>query len=61
MKYIKNHANDINILLNPNPIINGSFPNFDLENLDLTTILLQTGYLTIKNEDYIMVNYQSTP
>ncbi|KZX12038.1 ATP-binding protein [Methanobrevibacter curvatus] len=27
------------------------FPNFDLENLDFTTVLLQTGYLTIKEEE----------
>jgi hypothetical protein len=28
----------------------GSFPNFDVNNLDLKTILLQSGYLTIKKK-----------
>jgi hypothetical protein len=29
------------------------FPSYELENLDFTTILLQTGYLTIKEERYL--------
>ncbi|MDR3223452.1 MAG: hypothetical protein LBT66_06980 [Methanobrevibacter sp.] len=28
----------------------GSFPNFDVKNLDLKNILLQSGYLTIKKK-----------
>jgi len=49
MEFVKNNK-DINVLFDPNPIISGNFPSFNLENLDFTTILLQTGYLTIKSK-----------
>ncbi|MDR0913352.1 MAG: ATP-binding protein [Methanobrevibacter sp.] len=49
MEYMKNNP-DIKVLFNPNPIIEGSFPNFELNNLDFKTLLLQTGYLTIKKD-----------
>jgi hypothetical protein len=41
---------DMDIFLNPVTTFAGSFPEFNLEQLDLTTILLQTGYLTIKEK-----------
>ncbi|MDR2829609.1 MAG: hypothetical protein LBB45_00965 [Methanobrevibacter sp.] len=40
----------MNILTKKESEFIGSFPNFELDNLDFTTVLLQTGYLTIKNE-----------
>ncbi|KZX12186.1 ATP-binding protein [Methanobrevibacter curvatus] len=52
MKLIGSGKLDLSILLNPKQIITDNIPNFDLENLDFTTILLQTGYLTIKEEKY---------
>ncbi|MDR2543992.1 MAG: ATP-binding protein [Methanobrevibacter sp.] len=54
MKFIKNHVFDVSVLLNPNQVISGSFPDFDIKNLDFTTVLLQTGYLTVKREDYMV-------
>jgi hypothetical protein len=41
---------DMDLFLNPVTTFAGSFPDFNLEQLDLTTILLQTGYLTIKEK-----------
>jgi len=49
-KYMKNKPQYIGNLFNPNTTIKGKFPNFDLEHLDLNTLLLQTGYLTIKDK-----------
>jgi len=49
MDFVKNN-NDINVLFESNPIISGDFPNFTLKDLDFTTLLLQTGYLTIKSK-----------
>ncbi|MDR2623746.1 MAG: ATP-binding protein [Methanobrevibacter sp.] len=54
MNFIKNDDVDVNTLLDSNPVFSGDFPNFDLENLDFMTVLLQTGYLTIKNQDYVV-------
>ncbi|MDR2545141.1 MAG: ATP-binding protein [Methanobrevibacter sp.] len=51
---LKSNVNNMDVLLNHNPQIMGEFPNFDFENLDFTTILLQTGYLTIKEEESII-------
>jgi hypothetical protein len=42
---------DMGIFLNPVTTFAGSFPEFDIEQLDLTTTLLQTGYLTIKDKE----------
>jgi hypothetical protein len=52
MDFIRNNKGT-NILFN-NPTITGDFPNFDLENLDFTTLLLQTGYLTIKHMNIVV-------
>ena len=41
---------DLDILIKKEYEFKGTFPNFELENLDFHTVLLQTGYLTIKNE-----------
>ena len=49
MEFVKNNA-DISVLFQDKPTISGDFPNFTLENLDFTTLLLQTGYLTIKSK-----------
>lgn len=54
MDFIKNNEKDANILFNPNTVISGDFPNFKLDNIDFTTLLLQTGYLTIKSENIIV-------
>ncbi|WP_157078686.1 AAA family ATPase, partial [Methanobrevibacter filiformis] len=39
------------VLVNKSATFSGTFPSFKLENLDFTTALLQTGYLTIKEEE----------
>ncbi|WP_067092827.1 ATP-binding protein [Methanobrevibacter curvatus] len=49
-----NNNNNLNVLFNPNKTIHGEFPNFQLKNLDFTTLLLQTGYLTIKDVDIVV-------
>jgi len=49
MDFVRNNRN-IGVLFEANPTIRGKFPNFDLKNLDFTTLLLQTGYLTIKSK-----------
>ena len=49
--FIRNNPQDSSVLLEKNTCIEGDFPEFDLEDLDLTTLLLQTGYLTIKSEN----------
>jgi hypothetical protein len=41
---------DMDIFLNPAATFDGSFPEFDLNHLDLTTTLLQSGYLTVKDK-----------
>ncbi|KZX15389.1 ATP-binding protein [Methanobrevibacter filiformis] len=51
--FIRNNSN-INVLFNSNKIIRGEFPNFHLKKLDFTTLLLQTGYLTIKEVDIVV-------
>ncbi|MDR0911260.1 MAG: ATP-binding protein [Methanobrevibacter sp.] len=45
---IKRDNIDISNFLSLNASFDGEFPTFQLDNLDLKTILLQTGYLTIK-------------
>ena len=50
MDFIKNNPEDLDVLFIKKRVIEGDFPDFDLEYLDLTTLLLQTGYLTIKKE-----------
>ncbi|KZX10986.1 ATP-binding protein [Methanobrevibacter curvatus] len=42
---------DTEVLVNKSARFSGSFPSFKLENLDFATALLQTGYLTIKEEE----------
>ena len=51
---IMNNPKNINTFLNPETKIAGSFPSFDLEKIDLNTILLQSGYLTIKNKKAVL-------
>jgi len=51
MKFIKTHAVNVEVLLDQDIVIHGGFPNFTFENIDFITLLLQTGYLTIKNMD----------
>ena len=50
MDFIKNNKST-NTLFKPNTTISGNFPSFNIENLDFTTLLLQTGYLTIKEKE----------
>ncbi|MDR0912799.1 MAG: ATP-binding protein [Methanobrevibacter sp.] len=45
---IKRDNVDISSFLNLDASFNGEFPTFQLDNIDLKTVLLQTGYLTIK-------------
>ncbi|MDR3291226.1 MAG: ATP-binding protein [Methanobrevibacter sp.] len=47
---IKKGNLDTEVLIRRKSEFSGTFPNFELENLDFATILLQTGYFTIKNE-----------
>ncbi|MDR3291089.1 MAG: ATP-binding protein [Methanobrevibacter sp.] len=42
--------NNVDVLFDKDLTLFGSFPNFDVKNLDLKTILLQSGYLTIKEK-----------
>ena len=50
MDFIKSHTVDIDVLFDQNITISGGFPNFTVENMDFITLLLQTGYLTIKSQ-----------
>jgi hypothetical protein len=52
--FIKNNVENVEVLFEPSTSISGDFPNFELENIDLTTLLLQTGYLTIKSENVVL-------
>ncbi|KZX12354.1 ATP-binding protein [Methanobrevibacter filiformis] len=52
MDLIKKDIN-IDVLFDKNLKLYGTFPNFDIKNLDLKTVLLQTGYLTIKKSKII--------
>ena len=47
---IKKDSVDMEVLTRKKSEFSWIFPNFELENLDFATVLLQTGYLTIKNE-----------
>lgn len=49
-KLIKKDDSNTEVLENLSATFSGAFPDFDLNNFDLPTILLQTGYLTIKEE-----------
>ncbi|KZX10283.1 ATP-binding protein [Methanobrevibacter curvatus] len=42
--------NNVNLLFNNNLTLSGTYPSFDINNFDLKTILLQSGYLTIKDK-----------
>ena len=50
MDFIKNNKG-LGVLFKEETRISGMFPSFNLEKLDFTTLLLQTGYLTIKNKE----------
>ena len=41
---------DLDLLIKKEYEFTGTFPNFELDNIDFDAVLLQTGYLTIKNE-----------
>jgi len=51
MDFIKNNPVDFELLLDDDITFTGGFPNFTLENINFTTLLLQTGYLTIESKD----------
>ncbi|MCL2115482.1 MAG: AAA family ATPase [Methanobrevibacter sp.] len=51
MEYIKNNDKKVGILFKPTTRIFGTIPSFNLEKIDFTTLLLQTGYLTIKRKE----------
>ncbi|MCL2115898.1 MAG: ATP-binding protein [Methanobrevibacter sp.] len=53
MDFVKKNKR-VNVLFKPHPTISGDFPNFNLNNLDFTTLLLQTGYLTIKSKKTVV-------
>ncbi|MDR0911273.1 MAG: ATP-binding protein [Methanobrevibacter sp.] len=48
MDLVKENKMDIKSLTDSNLYFNGEFPTWDLDDIDFTTALLQTGYLTIK-------------
>ena len=48
---LKNTDVDLDILVTKKSEFVGSFPNCELENMDFATLLLQTGYFTIKTEE----------
>ena len=54
MDFIERNPQDAHVLFQENIEIEGDFPHFDLEEIDLTTLLLQTGYLTIKKEHIVI-------
>ncbi|MDR0913187.1 MAG: AAA family ATPase [Methanobrevibacter sp.] len=47
MDLVKKDNIDLNMFTDPNLHFNGDFPTWDLSNVNFTTALLQTGYLTI--------------
>ena len=49
--FIKNNPEEVDVLFKEDIEISGDFPNFHLNNIDFTTLLLQTGYLTVKSAD----------
>jgi hypothetical protein len=51
MDLVRKENIDIDILINPDLSFNGIFPTWDLEDIDFATVLLQTGYLTIKRKE----------
>ncbi|KZX12318.1 ATP-binding protein [Methanobrevibacter curvatus] len=48
---LKNTDADLNVLAKKKSEFVGSFPNFELNNMDFDTVLLQTGYLTIQKKE----------
>ncbi|KZX17314.1 PD-(D/E)XK nuclease domain-containing protein [Methanobrevibacter filiformis] len=42
------------VLINKGSTFSGTFPSFKLETLDFATVLLQTGYLTIKSKSVVL-------
>jgi len=45
---------DLSMTMNNNQTISDDIPDFDINNLDLITVLLQTGYLTIKEKSEVL-------
>ncbi|MCL2114722.1 MAG: ATP-binding protein [Methanobrevibacter sp.] len=54
MDFIENNPLDADILFKESIAIEGGFPSFDLENIDFSALLLQTGYLTVKSQNIIV-------
>ncbi|MDR0911083.1 MAG: ATP-binding protein [Methanobrevibacter sp.] len=50
---IKEGNVDINIIASKTSSFTGLFPSFELNNIDFATVLLQNGYMTIKNKKTI--------
>ncbi|MDR2544617.1 MAG: ATP-binding protein [Methanobrevibacter sp.] len=50
---IMEKQNNVDVLFDENLKLFGAFPNFDVKNLDLKTVLLQSGYLTIKRRNLV--------
>lgn len=58
MDMIKEEGFDLNIITESNLSFNGEFPTWDLDDIDFTTALLQTGYLTIKEKEKTIIGEQ---
>ncbi|MDR0913030.1 MAG: ATP-binding protein [Methanobrevibacter sp.] len=50
---IKSQNIDIELLLNKKSEFAGAFPNFELDNIDFYTVLLQSGYLTMTDKKVV--------
>jgi len=51
---IMNNPDNVNEFLKPQSRIFSNFPSFNLKRIDLNTVLLQTGYLTIKEKKVVI-------
>jgi hypothetical protein len=58
MEFMKKENIDINPLIDSNISFNGDFPTFNLKDIDFGTILLQTGYLTIKKHEKSLQGFE---
>ena len=54
MDFIENNREELGVLFKSDTEISGDFPSFHLKNIDFTSLLLQTGYLTIKNANIVV-------
>ncbi|MDR1819333.1 MAG: ATP-binding protein [Methanobrevibacter sp.] len=60
LKLIEKKGNIEEDLLKPQPVNSSAFSSFKLKNLNLTAVLMQTGYLTIKKRTEFDRNYEYT-